>query len=429
MDAGKYGRRHKYIFQICVMAVLVAVQPGRELDGVSARVWLVWGLAVLTGLSCVSRGKGSRSRTGKRRKWTVLDSLLGVFLLWNVFQIMADAVAMEGYEEGNLLSIALVVLFFLAPAGDGHWRACMDALLVCAVPVYAGLLWHFLGDAGFTYGLSLLLGEERALVPFLLLVGTAAAEGYCGEGDGAGRWFCLGLALAGYFLLFVDGDVMGILLGGAFPFISILAHEPGRERVRRTMQLAFSYFFMMSNMSLVTGYTSLVKVETAYGLEDGVYLELAMALAGVVFFSWWDRLPGDGEEPLYGFQEAVKWILAGAAAVLFALLALGTHLDGMENGAGVALLARFSGKLRVHCASHGGTFMDALAHYGIIGGLWLLCVAFLAARRMGRQLRQGRAEPCQGVVFILYLTGSVFFSQQSATTPIYVLLMAVALFS
>lgn len=409
------------IFQACTMAAFVVLQPGWKLGGVSARAWLVWLAVILAGLFFLRRG---RFPAGRGRQ-TFLDVLVGVFLLWNLFLTVRGAVAMEG-GEGRLLAAALALLFLLAPGTGGGWRVYVDVLLVCAVPVYLGLLWHFLLDSDYTYNLRPLLEGEQALASFLLLVVTLAAEGYCGRGGRARHGFCLGLAVAGYFLLFADGDTAGVLLGGLTFHLSLLLHRPGRERVKRTMRLAFAYFFLLSNMPLLTEVIPLLKTGAMYSLEDGMYLELAAAVAGLAFLSWWDRLPEDDVVGLYRFREAVGRLLAAAGVVFFLLLAMGSRLEGME-GLGVPLLGRISEGLRAYCGGHNGTFMDVLEGYGVFGCVWLLCLAFAAVSRMRDLLERGKAGPCQMMVFILYAAQSVFFSQQSATAPIYVLLMAAAL--
>ena len=263
--------------------------------------------------------------------------------------------------------------------------------------------------------------EEGALAPFLLLVNTGAMEGYCRE-EGGKRLFCLGMALAGWLLLFLDGNVIGILLGClAFP-VSILLHRPEKEFVRRTMQMASAFFFLLSNMPLLVRYAPLVKTGGAWSLEDGVCLNLALALVGVLFFSWWDRLPEGRGVLLHGFQKGLSWALAGTGLILFLLLIMGERLEGMGEGTGINLLGHFSAAAREYCAGHNGSFYDGVEKFGLIGGVWVICIILAAVQQMGRRGRRHRSGDIFGgdtLILAVCLAQAVFFSQQAAAAPLY----------
>ncbi len=418
-----------WLFHMASLLILVNLMPGWRLAGVGARIWLVW-LIVAAGGALLLVGGCRRSR-----KWTALDCMLGGCLVWNFLQIIGSAVKMEACEEGNISVMGLVILFFYASVIEISCRVLMKALLVCAVPVYIRLLWYFLVNPSNAFNIMPLL-EGEALPSFLLIIAVAAAEGYCSgwsreakteKRAGIRDGFYMGMAFVSYFLLFLDGNMIGILLVGmSFP-VSILLHRPEKEFVRRTMQMAFVCFFLLSNMSLLVNYTALVKVEVVYYLEDSVYLELLIALAGVLFFSWWDKLPEGEGVILHGLQKGTVWVLSGAGVCLFLLLAMGSRLEGMQDGMSMTLLHRFTDALREYCAGHNGSFYDALAAGGVVGGLWLICTCLLLAGRLMRQVRLKRAGSAAAMAVVLYLAQSLFFSQRAASAPIYVVLLASAL--
>ena len=428
-----------HIFRICAVVLLSAVMTGGKLAGIEGRIWVVWLSSVLEGAAFLAEGGGKL-----RRRWTALDCLAGGFFLWNVLRLVAEA-AEGGDSSDSLLGIALALLFFLiswkeqrsarspvresflngglsesdAP-GRGFSQEVPGIFLLCVALVYLGLLRHFLVDSSYVFNLRPLL-EEGALAPFLLLVNTGAMEGYCRE-EGGKRLFCLGMALAGWLLLFLDGNVIGILLGClAFP-VSILLHRPEKEFVRRTMQMASAFFFLLSNMPLLVRYAPLVKTGGAWSLEDGVCLNLALALAGVLFFSWWDRLPEGRGVLLHGFQKGLSWALAGTGLILFLLLIMGERLEGMGEGTGINLLGHFSAAAREYCAGHNGSFYDGVEKFGLIGGVWVICIILAAVQQMGRRGRRHRSGDIFGgdtLILAVCLAQAVFFSQQAAAAPLY----------
>lgn len=419
--------KRKNIFGICAFAAFILAMQEWSLSGISVRTWIVYIITAIGGLLWIDKWKKNKKRNKDKRTWEELDFLLGICLVWNILQIVIDCVNMTGCNENNIFTIVLIMLFFLASV-EKMYQIYIDISLVCAFILYAGLLWHFMLDAAYAFNLQPLIKDEQALASFLLLINVIATGEYCSAKDKVKQKFYFIIALAGYFLLFINRNVIGIVLMGICFILFLLIYEPQREFVKRIMQMAFVFFFMLSNMSLFVNYTKLINVECQYSLENSVYLDLVIALAGVFFFSYWDKLPEDEEKLLYDFQNAIKWILAGMSIILFLLLTMGNRLDGMAEAKGISVLQQLSTELRRYATGHNGTFYDVLGRYGIAGGVWLVCMIIVAMKKMQRQIWRKRVNPILIIVFVMYLMQSVFFSRQSVTAPIYTMLMAAALY-
>lgn len=413
--------RQKNIFLTCILAVFMLAQPVWQIAGISVKTWLVWLAAAAGGILLLY---GKRGTAAKR---TVLTNLLAVALIGNILQILWGAVTMSGCEESSLLTVALLMLFYLIYTQVEYKRVYVWPVLLCAAILYGGLLWNFLADPSYTFGLRPLLENREVLVSLLLLVCVAAAETYCREEEQTKRIFCLILAVLGYFLLFAVKDVIGMaLLGISFP-ASALAHRPEKKYIQRNMRLTFLYFFMLSNMSLLTNYTSLLKTEVSYSLEDSIYLDLAIATAGSVFFAWWDRLPGAGSKVYERFRQTMGWILAGCGIAFVLLLLPGGHVAEADLHGSAAGISHISEELRQAAQRQGGVFYDSAYRYGIAGAGWLVCVTVTAGNRIRQLQRQGNIEPEAAMLFLIFLLQSVFYSPQPVTTPIYLLFAAMAL--
>ncbi|MCM1047704.1 MAG: hypothetical protein NC433_04690 [Clostridiales bacterium] len=303
----------------------------------------------------------------------------------------------------------------------------LDISLIYAFIVYVGLLWHFMVDVAYSFMLFTLIENEQALASFLLLFNVIATGKYCDAKDDTKQKLYLIIALVGYFLLFINENVISIVLMGIGFMLFLLVYEPQKEYVKRIMQMAFVYFFMLSNMSLIINYTTLILVECRYSLENGVYLDLIIASAGVLFFSFWDRLSQDEDRLLHEFRNAVKWILAGTGIILFLLLTMGNRLESIDGGKGIAVLTQFSAELRGYATGHNGTFYDVMARFGMAGGAVLICIVVAAIKKMQKQICGKRVNSLFVVLFIMYLIQSLFFSIQFVTAPIYIVLLAIAL--
>lgn len=412
---------------VWVLTILLLFLQDWQLAGISVRTWLIYLYTVLLGV-IVLKEKKTGSAGGKeirKRKWEPFDCLLGIFLVWNILQIVTDSLGTGRCEERNFFAVAVILLFFVISMEETPVSA--DGLLICSTLLFAGLFWRFFVDPSFTFNLRPLLQDEQALTAFLLLTGMIAAGKYCETEDKVKKHFYFMAALSGNFLLFVNGNIVGKALMGFFFPVLLLLHEPTKAFVKRVMEIAFTYFFLWANMPLVTRIFPKLLEEKPYSMEGGVFLELLMAVAGVFFFSYWEKL-GEEEKPLYAFQKAVGWILAAAGLLFFLLLSKGSRLDGIKGGYGGALLQQFSAELRNYCGAHNGTFFDVLEHYGIYGVIWLFGIVFTAGKRMQKQIRRKKVSPVLAALFAMYLPQSLFFSQSPVTVPVYAVLMAGAMY-
>lgn len=435
----KFISKNKSRITICALAVFVLALPDWRLLGISFRTWLVYLYTLCIGLLWICYGKkpvradGDKPIAGKKkwslRKWNLLDSLLAVFLMGNVIQLVRDSLKGTVIDETNLLMIVLVMLFFLL-SGDKDTSKQItqvpvifqytDVFLGCGFVVYMELLLHFLLNRRFVAPLALLLQKEQALLTFLLLMVTLAAESYYREADKGKSIFYMLLALAGYFLLFLQKSIMGILLGGIGFLVSALVHKPEREQIKKTSQLAFSYFFLLANMSLLQQFIPALKENGGYSMEDGIYLELLLAVACVVFFAWWEKQP---EEEKY-LPQYKRWMWRIAVSVGFVLLSLlvsGSRLAGVTGKGAEALYAVSTG-LQAYCTANDSTFTAVLGKYGLPGVIWLLAVLFVLSRRVWERSRRGKLPPTFMTLCIMYLLQSFFFAGQAVTAPVYVVL-------
>ena len=433
----KFISKNKSRITICALAVLVLALPDWQFVGISFRTWLVYLYTLCIGLLWIYYGK--KPFLGKKkwnlRKWNLLDSLLVVFLIGNVFQLVRDSLKSAVVDEKNLLMIVLIMLFFLLSGDKDTTRQTMqqpviykytDVFLGCGFVVYMGLLLHFLLNRKFAAPLALLLEKEQALLTFVLLMVILAAEGYYRETDKIRRSFYMLLALAGYFLLFLQKNIVGILLGGIGFLVSALVHKPEREQIKRISQLAFSYFFLLANMSLLQQLIPALKENGGYSMEGGVYLELLLASACVVFFAWWEK---QSEEEKY-LPQYKKWmfrIAVGVSFVLLSLLVSGSRLAGM-NGKSIAALCNISEKLQAYCVANDSTFTAVLGKYGLLGIIWLFAVLFMVSKRVWERSKRGKLPPMFMTLCIMYLIQSVFFAGQAVTAPVYVVFLVEILY-
>ncbi len=428
---------------LCALAVFTLMLFPWQFAGVSFRTWLVYLYTLGMGVFWIYDGKKRLQDSGNKsekkkwflRNWNLLDSLLAAFLIGNLLFAIKDSLLGEGLDENMLLAIVLVMLFLLLSGEKPALQEAApepviyryrDVFLGCGFVVYLELLWHFLLDKTFAAPVALLLEDEQALLHFLLLMAMLAAEGYYKEADKGKKYFYVLLALTGYFLLFVQKNIIGILLGGVGFLVSALVHKPEREQIKRISLLAFAYFFLLSNMLLLQHLIPALKENGGYDMEGSIYLELGLAVCCVVFWAWWEKQP---EKERY-LTQYKRWVLKIAMAVytiFLSLLVSGGRLAGME-GKGAAILYAFFVKLQAYMTMHDNAFSAVLGKYGIFGVGWLLVVWFAAGKRVWERSKRGKLPPALTVLFVMGLLQSFFLAGQAVTAPVCVIFMAEMLY-
>lgn len=428
---------------LCALAVFALMLFPWQFAGISFRTWLVYLYTLGVGVFWIYDGKkrlqDSDGKPEKRkwdlRKWNPLDSLLAACLIGNVFLLIRDSLRGAALDENTLLIIVLVMLFFLLSgekpalqdvAPEPVIYRYRDVFLGCGFVVCLELSWHFLLDKAFVAPVALLLENEQALLHFLLLMVMLAAEGYYKEADKGKKYFYILTALTGYFLLFVQKNSIGILLGGIGFLVSALVHKPEREQIKRISLLAFAYFFLLSNMSLLQQFIPALRENGGYDIKGSISLELGLALCCVVCLAWWGRQP---EEERYLLQYK-RWILKIAIAVCMILLSLlvsGGRLAGME-GRGAAILYALFVRLEAYMTAYDNTFAAVLGKYGVFGIGWLFAVLFLISKRVWERSKRGKLQPALTVLFVMGLLQSFFLAGQAVTAPVCVIFMAEILY-
>lgn len=162
---------------------------------------------------------------------------------------------------------------------------------------YLGLLMsgifflYYVGNEAMTPLLGQTIQNTGATASYLMAVAVLIIFSYCTCEDKMQSYLFLMSATMNFFVLLINKNIVSIwLMIGILLWIPVL-FRPTAELIKRAMQLLFVFAFLLCNMSLITNYTSMLAVGVSYNLEISVYLEMLLAIGGLVFFHYWDRLP------------------------------------------------------------------------------------------------------------------------------------------
>lgn len=165
------------------------------------------------------------------------------------------------------------------------------------IAVYLGMLisgivfLYYVGNDFLEPIVNLINKNSGQMASVLILISVVTIYAYCMCTDRLQSLIFLLCAGMNFFVLLLNHNVFSSwLMTGVFFMIPIL-FRPTAELIKRDMQLFFLYAFMLCNMSLITNYTEMIQQEVSYSLEQSVYMEMVLAVLGLIFFHYWDRLP------------------------------------------------------------------------------------------------------------------------------------------
>lgn len=378
---------------------------------------------------------GIKQNFWRMRYWTDLMALLAV--LYEIASIVGKLFQdpdKGGIDfSGNAEVLAFIALYFLISSGITFRQNYFDLIL------YSGLLFsvfflypHMTGVPLTEYG-SLILKDAGATASCFLLVCMISVYQYCTCKDRMRSGFYLAISVIGFLVLFLNRNVISFWLMTAY-FVAIpILLRPTAQLVKRDMQMFFLFGFMLSNMSLLTEYTPLFVTEVSYSLEHSVYLDLLLAIGGVFFFHYWEKIPEgiDLERLVMRKMRRVYKTLLVVIVILFTGIVTGADRwaalgEKVSEEAWKGFALPLVGAVR---QSESG-FYSCFRDIGILAGLFV--VVFLVLL-MGR-LRQnyGMDKPLTGILILITAVFAVqllFFKPAANTLTVYFVLLLSAAFN
>lgn len=260
---------------------------------------------------------------------------------------------------------------------------------------------------------------DNAILSWLLLAITVNVVGYCIY-EGKEIWYGVNAAV-GFLLLFIQKNVIAIGIMGVFFLLLPIVYMPTKRLIKNVMQMFFVYAFLLCNMSLLTGYTELIKVDVTYDLEISVYLELGLAIFGVFFFHYWDKYTTEEDDDRKLFPELREFFqkvlcVTGIVAVVFAAALIRGKTAIMPE-----IFGRIIEQGRAGLMNQVGSFETVAQSYGSIGVLVLLYLYYTMAYYLQRKKKTkvSRHQKLFRIVTGMFMIQSLFLTQSIITISIY----------
>lgn len=361
--------------------------------------------------------------------------MLGMFLLsimTMIAKMMSKDYSKKINYETEVVVLTLIITYFLISYASKSYRYYLQLLLASATIVYVGVLYHYIFNPQFIKPLELLVTNPQNLSSYTVLIITVSILLYCTTKKKRESIFYLIMSGVGCFLLFISNNMIGICIIGVLFLLIPVIFVPTAALIKRDMHMFFLFFFILSNMSLVTNYTKWIKVDVTFDIMTSIYIDLFLSIVAVCYLQYWEKIP-ENIDPYRSIMKKLRkayiFMLKLAGILFLVILLAGDKLEKIPQSFGIAGFKNFATKFQQCYTSSNGTFYDALAEFGILGFLLLIVICILIITRLKKNYNiDNQFSVVLTVIAIVFLVQSVFFRQQLITTPIYVILLTFALF-
>lgn len=157
--------------------------------------------------------------------------------------------------------------------------------------------------------------------------------------------FLICMALADV-LLVMKGEYLGIAFLGAFYILIPIVSINTKGNIKRTGLMLLMLMLITSNMCLVQFFFEELSGETALTLEGSIYLDVLIAIAGMFFFNYWEKLPENVDEDkliLRRFRTGlVSFFIAYVFVLVSVIIGKETILSFTDEGAKGGIKMLFS---------------------------------------------------------------------------------------
>ncbi len=377
--------------------------------------------ALLYSILLIRKNEWSFKRTYYRVELAILLLAGYEFIRVLAKMLFSDANTAVSYDW-EVLALSLAAVYLICSLNAVFDKKYFDALIFSGLIVFGFLLFHYLCGDGMDHMLAVLLKDSHTIASYTLLVCTVSLYQYCNCDDRLRSVFYAGTSVTGYLVLFLNYNMLSIWILAAVFLAFPVYFRTTAELLKRDMQLFFIYSFLLSNMSLLTNYTDLIR-GVSFSLEQSIYLDLLLAAGGIVFFYFWDKIP-EGMDlkrlVLRKMRRGYQFLLKAMGIVFAGILVGGEHWQELPDGMTLSVFKSFAVSLIKEIDGGKGTFYATVSEQGLLacGIMVILCSLMIARLRRNYSYD----KPDTGIMILvasLLLVQLLFWKANMMTLPVY----------
>ena len=423
-----------FVTSLYVVSMLCGQTP--EVAGLPLSYFLMLILAVLYAVCWIWN-----IRRGDRGLWRLEhrpDLVVLALIVWNLLSIIGkmfqdpDTGAIHYQFQAGCIVLGLLYFELKEVKAINGWY--WDMILYIGLIVTGRMLLEYL--CGIQIGWkSEVMGDTGRAASVLLPGCLVSVLRYCFCRDRMRSVFYLLVGAVNFFMLFLNYNIPSLWIM-TFAFLAIpVMMRPTAELVKRDMQMFFLYGFMLSNMSILTNYTPWFSRKLTFSLEHSVYLEMLLAVGGMFFFRYWDRIPDNIDLNRLVLRKMRRGYLLALRllGVVFAAFVLGggSWAEMQETpgfSVGVTLVKSFALPLHEAIESGKSGWSCCLANSGISTFFLLLLTVVLTTKmRSNHSFAKPQTAGCQ-LITLAFLAQTFFYAPDIGVLAVYLLFGIMAAF-
>ena len=288
---------HKFLYYIIAILPLILVKQISVLGG-NVLPLLIIALEVC--LICKKILDNNGQKINIIKKYTIDKLICGFiffFALWKIFSFLMGIFSSEMLDMEFYTTILVVTALYLLMDFQMDENSWFLKVVTIGGTIGSGMI--FLTNIKESKVITIIDGltvSNDGIKSYLLMVVIFAIVNYIMIEEHM-KWeqlWIVPIALNMFVLLLHQSHISNWLIVFVLLVIASL-FRPRATLIKKVGILIFLFMFLWANMSLIINYTQWFQVEAVYSLEASVYMELVLALGGLLFFHFWDRLPKDAD--------------------------------------------------------------------------------------------------------------------------------------
>ncbi len=333
----------------------------------------------------------------------------------------------------NAEIIAFALLYFLLSSGIQMKLLYIDFILYGGLLASTVFMLPFFMEEQMDFFTKTLFQDAGAASSYFLLLSMFGVYRYCTCKDRLRSCFYLSVSGVAFFSLFLNHNVISFWLMSIYFIAMPVILRPTALLVKKDMQMFFFFVLMLSNMSLLTGYTKVIVKELSYSLEHSVYLDLLLAIGALFFFHYWDQIPEeiDLERLVMRKMRRGYQLLLKITGILFIGIVLGfDKWNKLGDGVFDTAFTGFAVPLSDSARQTESAFYVCFRDIGIIVSIFIIIFSILLADRMYRKFSFDR--PVTGNMILIssiFMIQLFFWKPAVNTLAVYLILFFGAAFN
>lgn len=415
-----------------ILLILFSMLLLKEINIGGISLYLLLSMVVITFLACLNVGKNAGRQgwiTWRVKHDGILILLFGYALVRLILTFFNVRLASQMNLEFFVLLFLSCLLYWVSckrkSIGSGWWEIASVAGGLGSL----GILLCFLGLGPAAVWFSLASSNSDIIASYILLPAILSTATYCLEESKAKRITSLLVAGTTFITLLFNKNHISLWLMILFFLAIPCVFRPRAELIKRDMQLFFLFVFLWCNMSLLVNYTEWIKRPVAFSLEASVYAELILAILGVIFFHYWDRIPQGkplSKISMVRMQQHFQKLFGVMVFLLMGMMVNGDELTSLPDSGFSGFCKTVFLPLANEIQQGGSSFFLTLKELGVVMTLMVLLLLVILGKRVYDNIQMDKG--ITNMLFILYgVFMVVFFLLDISTNVVLVYVMLLTL--